>query len=92
MRKLKQMAADANAITSPSQDSNNWAALMLTLAAGCEMRWPGDRATQYGQMQTFELMLKDGLNGQSLRALTLASTLQESLNNLDRKDETGGSN
>lgn len=83
MKKLSQMAAAASRMTSPSQDSNVWTDFMVTLAAGVVTRWPDDQRMQAAEMKLFERTLHEGLNGQSLRALKLATSLRATVNKME---------
>jgi len=87
MKKLTKMAADANAMTSPSQDSNVWQGMMTALAIGLRAQY--DVETAKGAMNIIVRALEDGLNEQSKRAMKLAARIQESLNNLDKKGGEG---
>ena len=88
MKKLSKMAADANAVTSPSQDSNVWQGMMTALAIGLRTQY--DVETAKGAMNIIVRALEDGLNEQSKRAMKLAARIQDSLNNLDKKGGEGG--
>ncbi len=83
MRKLAKLAADANTMTSPSQDSNIWQGMIQALVAGLKAGY--DQETGEAAFQVIIAALKDGLNERAKSALNLALRMQSAVNKFEKE-------